>query len=316
MSLTNYLTLIKNQRLNNPKYLKDYRVESLTTLSFPVSTSITRLDRWPNARLCKVVQRENPLYFDTDELFYYEFVDVGSALSSTFEDWRYIYVPLSFKDELIQREKLPFYYKYNIEDVKIENQYIDSPTLISYPRPKSTFITTPDVSFLHPYLKNFIFTGHSFLTKQGIMMYEYRDFNMFADHITITYYSKLRPLNFYLESSIVEVYGFENLIVLQQFIGGSPNTLEVYTKDIPNLEFTGRTTNSSFSKKRRWYEYDLFLNQVPINKVLLPYRPVNRSIEFVDISVNNKSKTLFMPYRSSQQSIVINQQSTSKKIKI
>lgn len=317
--LSTYLTLIQEQRLNNPNRQKDYRAIPLARQSNRTSIqAIEDLARRPTARLSSIVERAIPLYSDVEDVYYYEFVDLGALSRSSFPDWLYWYIPLSRYNELLSStnvEILPSYKVYNVDTATVETITTQNQTLISYARPNSTFYNVPYTNNIHPLLDNFIFTGYSFLDKKGFMIYEYQDYKMYADDITITYYSVLRPLNFFLSSSIVEEYGLEIDIDMLRLVGRPPGYLEIYT-GLPDLRATGKSTTEDFSNVRKWYEYIRYINGQPYDKVLLPFIPTSLSIDFVDIQLNNSNVGLLFKQTHNQQNLAINQISSNNKISI
>jgi hypothetical protein len=309
MTLTNYLNLIKEQRLKTPKHPKDYRVITLSTKTTDSSYELDKLSKWKNAKLCKIIYREESLFEDVEDNFYFEFVETNGTIKSSFIDWRFFYIPLSKKDLIL--EKLPFIYYYSKEEEKVEKIYPSSQLLVEYPRPSNTFFVKSFTNNTHPFLKNFIFTGTFFIKSNGDIMYEYQDYNMFSDHISITYYSSYRPLNFYLPSGVVSSYGLETLAVNRQYVRNYPSYLELYSNVVPNLKFTGRTTTKSFHTSKRWYEYTMYIEGNPYEKILLSYPPYLENIDFVDIQLNSKRQSMLLPLRDNTQSISISQHSNN-----
>lgn len=316
--LSTYLRLIDEQRINNPNYRKDYRLKALPTLNKTSLEAIRELARWSNSQFIGVIERNTPLYSDTNDVYYYEFINLGVRTQTNFTDWKFFYVPVSKYDELITETSsniLPSYKVYNVDTVKVETILTKSPPLCPFTRPNSIFYNLPSTNNLHPLVPNFLFTGFSFLDKRGFMIYEYNDFKMYTDHISITYYSVLRPLSFFIPSSSVEQYALEDDFIRMSLIGRPPNYLEIYT-NLPTLKYTGKSTTENFNNFRKWYEYKRYFNGFPFDNVLLPYAPTPLSIDFVNVEVNNATMGILFNQTVNTQSISINQVSSNNKISL
>lgn len=316
--LTTYLKLIQEQRLENPNNQKDYRLLELPRLLSTSSEEIKKLKARPNVVFTNIIKRNTPRYKDTEDVYYYEFVDLGLQSRTSFPDWEFWYVPVSKYSELVNEvgdSILPSYQTYNVQTKEIETIKTLTQPLISYPRPSVTFYTRSFFNNTHPLLNHFIFTGHSFLDKKGYMIYEYQDYKMFSDDISITYYSILRPLNFFIKSNLVKEYGIETTTQLLKFIGKPPNYLELYT-GVPDLRATGRSTTRDFSNIRRWYEYIRYIDDQPFDKILLPYAPTSLSTDFVKIELNKSAMSLVFNLTNNIQALSINQTSSNNKISI
>ena len=316
--LSNYLKLIAEQRLQNPLHPKDYRLNSLPKFTKTSHKAIEELVRWSNSQFTGVIERQIPLYPDVNDTYYYEFVDLGVRTKTDFTDWKFFYIPVSKYDDLIAAARtgiLPSYKVYNVDTASVDTILTKSPPLTPFTRPNSTFFNLPIVSNLHPLLSNFIFTGHSFLDKQGFMIYEYNDFKKFMDDITVTYYSKLRPLNFFIPSSLVEEYALEDDFSNLSLISKPPSYLELYT-NLPTLKFSGKSTTQEFNKFRKWYEYNRYIDGFPFDTVILPYAPTPLSIDFVNVEVNNASMSLVFNQVINTQSLSLNQVSSNNKISL
>lgn len=316
--LSTYLRLIDEQRAANPQFQKDYRLKALPTLRQTSTEAINNLTRWSNAQFTGVIERDTPLYSDVNDVYYYEFVDLGVRTQTSFIDWRYFYIPVSKYNELIATARagiLPEYKVYNVDTVSIETIQTKSPPLSPFTRANSSFYTPPFTNNLHPLVPNFLFTGYSFLNKKGFMIYEYNDFKMFTDHISITYYSVLRPLNFFISTEIVEQYALESDFTNLSLINRPPAYLEIYT-ELPDLRYTGRSTTKEFNNFRKWYEYIRHIDGLPFDRVIIPYAPTPLSIDFVNVEINNAYMGLAFNQVVNTQTLSINQVSSNNKISL
>lgn len=316
--LTTYLRLIKEQRKEHPLHPKDYRALPLPRLLSTSDEAITNLKTRPNSILTSIIKRDIPRYSDTEDVYYYEFVELGLKSRTSFPDWQFWYIPVSKYDDLIAAtniSKVPSYKIYNVQTASVDTVPTKTQPLVPFVRPNSTFYSQSYVDNLHPLLYNFVFTGYSFLDKKGFMVYEYQDYKMYADDITVTYYSLLRPTNFFIKSNQAAGYALELTARLIKFEGAPPGQLEVYT-GLPDLRATGKSTTSDFSNYRKWYEYIRYIDGQPFDRILLPYAPTSLSIDFVKLELNNSSMSLMFNLTNNTQAIAINQISSNNKISI
>ena len=316
MTLTNYINLITEQRIQQPLYPKDYRVNSLITKNITSVQELTKLISYPNSFIANIIQRNEPLFIDVDDLYYYEFIDLGPAYRTTFTDWKYFYIPLSKKDDLVTAlpNILPTINYYNVETVLAGTLPLIKQTLAPFTRPNNFFFTEPKDSNLHPYINNFKFTGYSFIINNGKFIFEYQDLSMYNDDISVTYYSELRPLDYFIKSTVVEEYGFIQDPLFSNSYLNPPGYLEFYTDRKPQLGFTGNVTTRLFTSTRRWFEYYIYEELSPSGRILLPYPPTNKSIDFVDSQLNNTVPVINFQTTFHIQNISVNQISHNKKI--
>ena len=94
MSLNRYLTLIDQQRANNPNFQKDYRTSPLARKARTAVLEWEDVQRYTNAKVTSIVQRDLPLFPDANEEYYYEIVDTSPAYRSTFDEWKFWYLPI------------------------------------------------------------------------------------------------------------------------------------------------------------------------------------------------------------------------------
>lgn len=289
--IDNYLDLIQAQRIKNPNFPKDYRLIYLPTKlkEFNFNEEYQKLISYPNVKFTNVVYRTTPLYKNIKDNYYYEFVDIGVGYNTTLEDWKYFYIPLNKGDLLLNTNLLPFYKYYNTNNSLLQKQYPIFQILIPFIKLNNYFYNTPLTINKHPLSPIFQFTGYRYLNKEGLMLYEYIDSSLYNDDDTITYYSLIRPLNFYNSSSIANKYTLTVDTRLNSFKDSPPESLEIYVDNLDNLDdlrFTGNTTTSNFNSNKKWYEYTIYKLGQPFNKVLLPYAPTNLSLDFVRLQLN------------------------------
>lgn len=318
--LSDYLQLIDKQRIKQPLFPKDYRLINLPQKLITAEEEYTKLLQWPNTFLCNVIYRTNPLFPNIKDNYYYEFIDIGAGYRTTFEDWRYFYIPLSYKNRLIQDNKLNTINYYDVtKSSNIEQLTITTQLLIPYERLNNFFFSSPNNLSNHLLIPNFLFTGFSFLNKQGVLLYEYRDTQNYADDNSVTYYSEFVPNNFYMKSSVIKRYAIEKEPALIQHEGNPPSKLYIQKSSkliLDDLRFTGYSTNSNFSPVKKWYEYNFYKNNQPFTKVLLPYLPTNKSLDFVKIGMNQTTIGFKFDNIINTQSLTINQTSQNNIIKL
>lgn len=318
--LSDYLQLIDKQRVKQPLFPKDYKLIYLPQKLITAEEEYNKLLQWPNAFLCNVVYRPNPLFSSIKDNYYYEFIDIGAGYKTTFEDWRYFYIPLSYKNRLIQDNILNKINYYDVSKSSIlEDLTITTQLLVPYERLNNFFFSTSSILNTHLLIPNFLFTGFSFLNKQGLLLYEYKDTQNYADDNSITYYSDLIPNNFYMKSSTVKQYAIEQDPALIQYTGSPPSKLYIQKSSnltLDDLRFTGQVTNNNFSPIKKWYEYNFYTNNQPFTKIILPYSPTNKSLDFVKISM--KQTTTGFKYNNiiNAQLLTISQTSRNTIIKI
>jgi hypothetical protein len=314
--LSEYINLIFEQRGLNPLHNKDHRLIELPKRNKSFNTEISELAKWPTAFLSNIIYRQNDLFADVTDNYYYEFIHKGEGY--TLKNWKYFYIPVSKYNELnnaIALENiLPSFFYY---DLNINSQ-------INLFFPKEVFLYLNDISqsyfYLrtnsankHPLLSHFVFTGKCFFSKASELIYEYKDTLGYTDDESVTYFSKIRPKEIYYLSSNVIKQHLEKEIQIQDLIGMPPDKLEFYDEtNFLNLKFTGYTTNYKFSKYKKWFEYYSYLDGQPFEKILLPNPPTKSSLDFVVASLFSKSVGFAFNQINNEQRIIINQISSNK----
>lgn len=317
--INNYLDLIYKQRIKHPLYQKDYRLIYLPQKikEFNLQDELNILISFPNIKFCNVVYRPTPLYKNLKDNYYYEFIETGAGSTTTLEDWRFFYFPLSFSQALINEELLPYYFYYDVTTQQIRKEYPTFQSLIPFTKSSDYFYNIANENNKHPLSPIFTFTGFTFLNKEGNMLYEYKDTSSYNDHNEVEFYSLIRPLNFFNSSSITTKYSLELDIELLFLEGAPPSFLEIYNKSsLEDLRFTGKTTTPNFNNFKKWYEYSNYINGQSFNKILLPYVPTNLSLDFVKIQLNNTNVGFIYNTTFNQQSLKIKQNSLNNIIKL
>jgi hypothetical protein len=305
--LSDYLLLIEKQRLRNPNYKKDYRLIYLPRLNTSFNNTLVELNKYPNAFLSNIVKREHPLYADNNDIFYYEFIDIGVSYNTNLEDWRYFYIPLS-KFSLIENRLSTFkYYDVNLYD-SIKTFKLDRNFMFLSNRITTEFRLETDKN-KHPLLSHFLFTGVCSLLKTGEMLYEYKDIKNYADEESVSYFSFLEPLDIYIYSSYLNNNQLEQDINLIDLIEQPPSKYNLFNKLELELEFTGRSTTNKFSSQKKWYEYYIVSDGFYTDQIILPSIPTNKNLNFVKQSFYNKNIGVYLPTNISNQNISINQTS-------
>lgn len=315
--LNTYLRLITEQRLNYPNFRKDHYAVPLGKRNKTAAEEWADIQRYLQARVVNIVQRKTPLFSDTEELYYYEFVDTSPAYRTTFTDWKYFYLPVeAYSQTLIGNNYLPFIKYYDADTQTYEQRYPTEQFLIPLARPRIYYIDTALVNQTHPFAENFIYTGTNTSNNNGTVIYEYVDYKMLTDDITITYYSSINPRNFEFRSDNAEFFGLREEFSLLEFLDRPPVRLLWTREGLPDYRFTGRITTRQFSKTKQWYEYNLFVNNQMSDKVLLPDPPTLKSVEFVFVQSEGQQMSLHFPIEYNRQRIIYKQTSSNNKIVI
>jgi len=314
--INNYLDLIFQQRNKNPLYQKDYRLIYLSSRLNSLD-ELNKLKQWPNIKFTNVVYRPTSLYKDVKDNYYYELIDTGITSNTTFEEWKFFYIPLSKYNDLINiyPNILPTYQYYDIKQASnILIQTISYQILIPYSRPNIHYYKTSNEKNKHPLASLFRFTGYSFLGPTGDMLYEYIDTSTYCDDETVTYYSNMRPLYFHNDSYVISTYALQNENSLFSQKYNPPSKAELYLGIIEELQFTGKVTTKDFSSIKKWYEYNIIETSQQVGKILLTSAPTNLSLDFVKLQLNNTDIGFKFNLTFNTSYISINQTSSNNKI--
>lgn len=313
--LNTYLRLIEDQRLSHPNFKKDHYAIPLSKRNKTAAQEWLDIQSYVHARVINIVERKTPLFSDTEELFYYEFIDTSPAYRTTFTEWKYFYLPVeSYSQTLISNNYLPLIKYYDADAQSYIQSYPTQQFLFPIARPKTYYEDAPLVNQTHPFAENFIYTGINTSINNGSVIYEYVDYKLLSDDITVTYYSKINPRNFEFRSDNAEYFGLQEDFSLLEFIDRPPVRLEWAQDEVPDYRFTGRITTRQFSQQKQWYEYNIFINNQMFDKILLPNPPTLKSIDFVYIQSEGRQMSLHFPIEYNRQRIIYKQTSSNNKI--
>ena len=290
MTFANYISLIKAQQKNYPNHPKYYQGIINTNINKTAAETLEELLITPSAKYSNTFTVNRPLYSDTKELSYLEFIDTSIVNNGSLDSWKYYYIPLYLKEEL-ELTKLPYITRYDAKISTVDKIYPFTPFLFRYTRPVKFNFIQPLQNNRHPFASNFIFTGHYFINSNSKAIYEYIDFNQFSDYIEVPYASNIAPTNFNLPSTHAELTTNDNYVGL---INKPPSKLE-WSNNFVKYSFTGQTTTEYFNKNKLWFEY-ISINIGRFNlgvseAILLPDAPINKDLSFVDYELGKRIKT-------------------------
>lgn len=313
--LNNYLTLIQQQRLNFPMFRKDHYIIPLSRRNTTSVEEWENIQRYKQARVINIIARNTPLFSDTEDIYYYELVDTSPSYRTTFTDWKYFYLPVDqYYQLLIDNNYLPSIKYYNVDKEVYKLIYPSKQFLHATQRPRTYYIDSSLINHTHPYAENYVYTGINISNNNGKIIYEYADYKMLTDDISVVYYSDIRPDNFEFRSDNVEFFGLREEISLIEFIGAPPGKLEWTSLNIPDYRFSGRITTTQFSKSTQWYEYNILINNQLSDKILLPNPPTLKSLDFVTLADSQTQIGLNFPITYNTQRTIHKQTSLNNKI--
>ena len=319
MTLSVYLDLLTQQRDKYPAYAKYHYTNPLISFVKTAEETAQDLIRNPQARYVNTIETVNPLYDDTEDFLYFEFVDTSLVTGGTLSDWKYWYIPVSYKDRdvngtpfLEQIPELPFIYHYDAYREVVEKRYPFKPFVYSLARPASYNFAEPLVSHVHPFSSSFIFTGNYYLAPhRNKYIYEYVDYFQVSEYIYTIHMSDIAPVGFFPLS-----YRLSNASLVEGNLAeGNPPVRLTWSEDRPDFRSTGRITNSTFSPKYIWFEYVIYIDDQPQETVLLPHQPTTLSLTYVDVFTGRQIGHNF-PLSTNIQSVKYKQVSTNNKIVI
>lgn len=336
MTLLRYIELVTDQRENYPKYPKEHYFNPLPAFLNTAAYYLQQLKSSPSFKYVATIERQSTLYSDVEDLIYYEFIDYTFGVNKTLDNWRYLYIPVSFRDEIVEgaltfKEKyLPYIYRYEVKTASVEKIYPDTPyvhhvilnptaqTAASTARPNVYDFESPKQHQRHPFGEHFLYTGNHFLaSNSGKMIYEYVDYQQIHDFIEVIYQSLIPPTNHRFQSNLLQEFAIDGIHYNREDLFRKDYMPSVYEwqGSLPDLRATGQYTNANFSSKKRWYEYVEFQNEFPIYTILLPHPPTNRPITFVDVGLG-KQMGIKLPTQFNTQTIKRKQTSSNNKIVI
>lgn len=292
MALSNYINLILEQRKNYPRYSKHYYTNPLSPfVNLTAQEVAADLLTYNAAEFTNTIEVTRPLYSDVDDLVYYEFVNSTFIPNGTLSDWRYFYIPVSFRDPsfliegqpFIDQVPLPYFNRYNAYEQEVERVYPHKPFMHRIiNRPSVYSFGEPLQSQRHPFGNHFLFTGNFYL-KPNInkYVYEYIDYQQVAHYATTILHSDIPPIGFYPLSNRVVDNSWSD--ALNTGIGLPPVTLDWTGDVLPDLRSSGRLTNQYFAGKHLWHEYVLYIDDQPTDRYLLPDPPTSLDLNYVKV---------------------------------
>lgn len=325
ISINIYSVVLKAQRSNHPHYPKlnkffPYSAQigssfpEVSNLEIGVDDYVQRVtvDELGVWEYTGVYSIDTPLYPDSDETTFYQFIDkrVGNLTN-----WRYIYIPISYQEDLILAGLLPSINFYDASTFNSGTIYPEELELIridDYTAAPSFFTNIPNTSYSHPFYPDFYFTG-STVTFKKELVYEYVDFRGYYDIPYTYYYSRRRPLELEYPYGRVTDLDLETRYIDSCYpnsIGQAPTYLE-YTGVVPPiLSFEYRNTNRVYSPNHIWYLYtgsSQTLLQSPPHELAKPF------IEklYIDEGITIPGLTLLETQVYNNQSISFSQTSNS-----
>lgn len=312
MTTLEYLNRIQTQRTNNPKYKKDYYINAIPSYELTVEQMLILFEQQPSTKFLNIITRRQPLYTNTLDLSYYEYATTINDINKV-ENTLYFYIPISYKQYLIDKEKLPYLNKYNVHDTSLIKVYPDGEIIIRKTLPIEYRQEVRNNDFTkHPLCDNYSYLGLYYVLANGETVYVYYDENELHDSSEVIYLSKYKPLKDF-DYDLISLYNFE----LDELIGGAPSE-QYYPNDkdylLPSLRFTGRVTTKEYNKYIKYYEY--IESEGFAVRVLLPYPPTNKNIFYVFNRQYNLDNSIFLTNKDSRQRIGYTQRSTNKVIQL
>lgn len=312
MTLLSYINLTKEQRINNKEYPKEHYFDSIRPFNKLATKVWTDIQAYNNTKFINVIEFEQPLYLDTDDLFYYELIDTSPRDRSILSQWKYFYLPISYKQQLIDNNYLPFLHSYDVNTNTYEKIYPEKPYLFRKERVNTFFSTILRNDYIHPFSYNFIFTGVMFVTSSSKVLYEYIDYRQLTDFNEVTYYSEIKPLNFILEDDIFQSSEFYTEVVLNR--DQAPSKLIWSGDEFINYTFDGLTTTRKFANFGFQYVY---LRRLDGIRELLPDAPTNLSLLSIKSQFEGTEMGIQLPFNfTNTQRLIRKQQSDNNIIKI
>lgn len=267
---------------------------------------------------------------NSNQKYFYEFINTGSRSSFSLKDWKYLYLPITQEiankvPQVPKQNKL-----YLVKDIiKIDREYPVKVYLLDankFNTINSFTTSVKDFVGTHSYLPYMVSRGNTIILPTNQVLYEYIDSKGYYGIPFNKYYSSLRPSDLQYPTgtpSDEQIYTNDYL----QTLVGSTSSSVIY-KTVPyNLYFTGYATNLSYSNNITYYLYlkdstSLF-NKVDV-PVLIPYLcesspDISKRVKsFVDAE-RTKAFNLSLNinlFSHSTQSIEISQISQLSKLKL
>lgn len=250
-----------------PEYINQVRLQFQNNSSYKKYTKFTIFPKSPYSenQILNKILNESYLYLSVvkiNKVLHWEFYNKNK--SDNFINFKFLYVKVSEDNFHILKQKLPYYYSFDLETTKVE--YPNKNYLVEInSNVLKTYYDVPLVDlYSHPFLPTFYFIGKVYLIKSKLF-YEYVDNEGIYSVKGFTYLSTLRPTNLYyplgeaLESQI-EIDSCFNDEQIKYPSKGNTNF---------NGEYTGRYTSFRYSKYIKFWEYfnedygTFFLEEAP-----------------------------------------------------
>lgn len=294
-SLFNYLNLIKEQNKVS-KYPKVHYAFNYKKFNEGVETVIEKVTN-NNVIFTGVIKTETPLYFNTEDIYYYEFLHSVNN-TNKFSSWNYYYIDKSNVEEI--KYKLPFINIIDFDKSIIKKEYFNNLSLQKLKTGRSNFIENEVYEDnKHPLLGHFLFTGRVVVIYNNLY-YEYYDSKEIYDSAEVNYISNLAPIN--LRPSF-ELSTKLSIYPAQEDIAPS----NIYIKNTNRrFNFTGQM-NNTLLKNRVLYKYIEFVENVPFTIFLLD-KPFYGNKDLINYSLGLK-KNIALNITNNTSRIKIKQNS-------
>lgn len=318
-----YQVVLSAQRSNHKEFPKlniDFpfarqlanQYPEVTILTNTIQSYINILSQDSSWTYTGIYTVENPLYENNAELTYYQFVN---AKQIHLENWKYIYIPLSYQSTLVSNNLLPSINFYNASDLSRGVIYPNAQELIridDFQTIPSFYTNIPNTSLSHPFYPGFYFTGNTTVIKNKLI-YEYVDFLGYYDMPYTYYFSERRPLNFEYPYGRINTLSLDTVyldLCYPNSAGQAPEYLEYTEATPPLLSFEYRSTNRLYSKNTRWFVYTGGKETILQSP---PHPNAKAFIEqiYIEESVANPGLTLLETQVYNNQSIFLSQTSDS-----
>lgn len=313
MSLARYVELVNEQRANFPGYDKYHYSNPIINFTKTAADVVADLLTFPSAYYINTIETINPLYSDVEDFIYLEYVDTSFVTAGTLSDWRYFYIPVSLRASVETQKPLPYYNHYNAGMALVERVYPTKPFMYSLDRPSLYTFAEPLKTHRHPFGDHYLFTGNFYL-KPNInkYVYEYIDFKQISEYGRVILYSDIAPVGFYPLANRLNRVSFQDTPPANVQL--PPSQLS-WVGSLPDLRFTGRITNETFAPNHPWFEYRLYVDDLPIERYILPDPPTTLSLDYVSTFLG-EDMGINIPIHSNNQRIKYKQVSANQNLVI
>lgn len=325
MTFTNYISLIEEQRQRYPNQPKNHYFRFLPRFNVTAQSVFDELVLRPfqQMKFVNTVEFDKSLYSDVEDLIYAEFVNYSLFPNSSLNKWRYYYIPQSYFNTIVEgtttfKEKyMPYQWHYDTTTEVVEKLYPEEPFLFSIKRPGMYSFYTPFPENVHPYAPSFIFTGVYFINNNsGKYIYEYVDFKQFFDFGEITYYSNIRPVQFYVPRQNINQSSFNPIEEADTIL--IPKAQTWAPSENFRFFYLHETSNQVLSKKRRLYTYSkstIEIEDTSVKITLFEEPPVDATYDLVNVHLGG-NMGLNILVTPNKQTLSYNQTSSNNILKI